>query len=152
MIVQFGPYGVSFFHLAQDLYLYIWNRGINSCQICLTNHDNSVLAAPPSVQHSWRSSRIPGSYRIRSSPREHAGWSVPSLDQQLAVPPYMYAHLHTGLACESSVSLHRLLPSDLSAGKSEWATSLHCLSRSFGRWFLPRVPMPFPIKRAVDIH
>jgi hypothetical protein len=26
MIVQFGPYGVSFFHLAQDLYLYIWNR------------------------------------------------------------------------------------------------------------------------------
>ncbi len=26
MIVQFGPYGVSFFHLVGDLYLYIWNR------------------------------------------------------------------------------------------------------------------------------
>src|SRR5947207_15693507 len=26
MIVQFGPYSVSFFHLAKDLYLYVWNR------------------------------------------------------------------------------------------------------------------------------
>ena len=26
MIVQFGPHGVSFFDLAQDLYLYVWNR------------------------------------------------------------------------------------------------------------------------------
>src|SRR5205823_13472089 len=25
MIVQFGPDGVSFFHLPQDLYLYVWN-------------------------------------------------------------------------------------------------------------------------------
>ncbi len=37
---------------------------------------------PDSVRLSQRSSRIPGSYRIRSCPREHAGWSVPPLDQR----------------------------------------------------------------------
>jgi hypothetical protein len=26
MIVQFGPYDISFCHLIEDLYLYIWNR------------------------------------------------------------------------------------------------------------------------------
>ncbi len=37
MIVQFGPYGVSFFHFAQDLYLYV-----------------GVFAYPPETVYSFR--------------------------------------------------------------------------------------------------
>jgi hypothetical protein len=41
MIVQFGPDGVSFFYLAQDLYLYVWNRGEEETPVfpytCLPN-------------------------------------------------------------------------------------------------------------------
>jgi hypothetical protein len=79
-------------------------------------------------------------------------WSgtSPPLDQQLAVPPCV--SFRTGLACFIGVSLHRLLPSGLSAGKSECAAFPHCHSGSFRRWFLPWLPMPFTIKRAVDIH
>jgi len=69
---------------------------------------------PDSVRLSQRSSRIPGSYRIRSCPREHAGWSVPPLDQQIAVPlsPVLKG---TGLACQSSSGCpsDRLLLCDL---------------------------------------
>jgi len=41
------------------------------------------------------------------------GWNVPPQDQREPHHLDVYAHLHTGLACFSGVSLHRLLPHDL---------------------------------------
>jgi hypothetical protein len=51
-------------------------------QIRLPNLDKSRSRRPESVQPSRRSLRIPGSYRLRSGPRAHAGWDVPPLDQR----------------------------------------------------------------------
>ena len=56
--------------------------GINCRPDFLTNLDKSRSRRPDSVQPSWRSCRIPGRYRLRCCPREHAGWSVLPLDQR----------------------------------------------------------------------
>ena len=81
-------------------------------QICRQSRTSVVRAAlirsgVPSVPATFQGVSGRG-----SCPREHAGWNVLPLDQQLAPPPYMQAHPPAGLACFTGVSLHRLLPRD----------------------------------------
>jgi len=87
-------------------------RGVNSCQNCQTILDNSVRAA---LDQSGLLAFLPHSSRLSHqvmSTRAHGLERAP-VGPAIAPPPCMYAHLHTGLACFSGVSLHRLLPSDL---------------------------------------
>jgi len=91
----------------------IGDCGIDSCPNLYTHLDKRRSRRPDPVRRPQRSCYIPGRDRIRSCPREDAGWNVLPLDQQLAPPLYVQAHPPAGLACFSGVSLHRLLPHDL---------------------------------------
>jgi hypothetical protein len=42
-----------------------WQRGVSCKQICQTNLDTDCLCRPEAVQHSQRSSCIPGCDRLR---------------------------------------------------------------------------------------
>ena len=50
---------------AAQVDLQLSDRGVSCMQICQTNLDTDCLCRPEAVQHSQRSSRIPGSDRLR---------------------------------------------------------------------------------------
>src|SRR5258708_8153254 len=87
---------------------YAFTRGINCRPDFLTNLDKSRSRRPDSVQPSRRSCRIPGRYRLRCCPREHAGWSVPPQDQRY--PYHIACRKATCLACFIGIALSMLLP------------------------------------------
>src|SRR5437588_10212146 len=88
------------------------SRGINCSPDSLTNLDTAFSpprfspAFPAFPPHSGRLSNQVKSERTCGLDRVPPGPTI-------AAPPCVYAHLHTGLACFTGVSLHRLLTCDL---------------------------------------
>src|SRR5215472_16285356 len=83
-----------------------------AAQIRLPNLDTGRFSRPGkvrrvSVPSGFQHVIFPGV----ASQTNQAGTSP--LKPGIAPPPCVYAHLHTGLACFTGVSLHRLLPHDL---------------------------------------